>query len=231
VTEGDSPRIRLTLANDFRIVVAGLAALLEPFRDRVEIVDWAIVNEKSPAVPVDVLLFDTYGRFGLGLSDVAELVESPLVRHVVLYSWEASPQLVERAMAMGVSGFASKSLEPADLLTVLERVAGGERVVAMRMPGAPIRVVSDWPGRTEGLTARESEILALVIQGFRNEDIADALFLGVNTIKTHLKAIYRKLGARNRADVVAIALALEAFADRSPSSRSRAGPEANRTRP
>ena len=212
---------RVTLANDFHIIVAGLAALLTPFRDRVEIVDWVVVDQKPPERPVDVLLFDTYGRFALGLSDVEALVENALIRHVLIYSWETSPHLIERALAMGVSGFASKSLEPEDLVAVLERVAAGERVVAARMPGNPVRSLSDWPGKAQGLTARESEILALVIQGFRNEDIADALFLGINTVKTHLKSLYRKLGARNRADVVAIALSHEAFANRTV--RARAG--------
>jgi NarL family two-component system response regulator LiaR len=214
------PPVRVALANDFQIIVAGLAALLEPFGARVEVVDWVLVDQKPPGRPVDVLLFDTYGRFALGLSDIEALVDNPLVANVVIYSWETSPQLVDRALAMGVAGFASKTLEPADLVAVLERVAVGERVVAARMPGNPVRVLADWPGRTQGLTARESEILALVIQGFRNEDIADALFLGINTVKTHLKSLYRKLGARNRADVVAIALSQDSFANRT----SRKGP-------
>jgi DNA-binding CsgD family transcriptional regulator len=62
-----------------------------------------------------------------------------------------------------------------------------------------------------GLTQRESEALALVVRGLRNQEIADALFLGVNTVKTHLKSLYRKLGARNRAEAVALALADGAF--------------------
>jgi DNA-binding NarL/FixJ family response regulator len=219
----EAPRIRVTLANDFQIIVAGLAALLEPFRDRVEIVDWVVVDQKPPERPVDVLLFDTYGRFALGLGDIEALVENPLIHHVVIYSWETSPQLVDRALGLGVSGFASKSLETKDLVAVLERVAAGERVVAARMPGNPVRALSDWPGRAQGLTARESEILALVIQGFRNDDIADALFLGINTVKTHLKSLYRKLGARNRADVVAIALSHDAFANRTTRPRTRTG--------
>jgi DNA-binding NarL/FixJ family response regulator len=223
VPEAPTSPIRVTLANDFEIIVAGLAALIGPFRDRVEIVDWVVIDEKVPSQPVDVLLFDTYGRFALGLSDIEALVDNPLIHHVVIYSWETSPQLIDRALAMGVSGFASKSLEPSDLVAVLERVSGGERVVAGRMPGNPVRVLSDWPGRDQGLTARESEILALVIQGLRNEDIADALFLGINTVKTHLKSLYRKLGARNRADVVAIALSHDAFANRTTRPRTRAG--------
>jgi two-component system, NarL family, response regulator LiaR len=223
VPEAPPSPIRVTLANDFQIIVAGLAALLGPFRGQIEIIDWVVVDEKAPSRSVDVLLFDTYGRYALGLSDVEALVDDPLIHHVLIYSWETSPQLIDRALAMGVSGFASKSLDPADLVGVIERVARGERVVAVRMPGNPVRTLSDWPGREQGLTARESEILALVIQGLRNEDIADALFLGVNTVKTHLKSLYRKLGARNRADVVAIALSHDAFANRTTRPRTRAG--------
>jgi DNA-binding NarL/FixJ family response regulator len=209
--------VRLTLANDFDLVVAGLTALLAPFRHRVEVVDWVIVGEDPPEQPVDVLLFDTYGRHGLGLSDVEELAANPLARHVLVYTWEANPELIERTLATGVSGLASKALTADELVAVIERVARGERVVATSSRHA--RVVADWPGRTAGLTSRESEILALVIQGLRNDDIAEALFLGVNTVKTHLKSLYRKIGARNRAEAVAIAMSERAFANRVNSNR------------
>jgi DNA-binding NarL/FixJ family response regulator len=212
-------RVRLTLANDFDLVVAGLSVLLAPFHDRIEIVDWVLVGEDPPERPADVLLYDTYGRYALGLDDVEELTANPLARHVIVYTWETSPELIERTLAMGVSGFASKALGAEELVSVIERVAAGERVVAT--PGRHARVIADWPGRTAGLTARESEILALVIQGFRNDDIAQALFLGVNTVKTHLKSLYRKIGARNRAEAVAIAMSEQAFANRVKPGRLR----------
>jgi DNA-binding NarL/FixJ family response regulator len=202
---------RVSVANDYQIVIAGLHAMLAPFDDRVQVVEWINVNEGAPERWVDVLLFDTFGRVGLGLSDVVQLVDNPVVHHVVTYTWETDPSLIDRAQQIGVSGFVSKSLEPSDLLDVFDRVVAGEHVVAVGPQRTRLDPGSDWPGKAMGLTPRESETLALVVRGLRNQEIADALFLGVNTVKTHLKSLYRKLGARNRAEAVAIALADGAF--------------------
>jgi DNA-binding NarL/FixJ family response regulator len=201
----------VSVANDYPIVIAGLHAMLAPFSDRVQVVEWINVNEDTPERWVDVLLFDTFGRVGLGFSDVGELVDNPVVHHVVAYTWETEPSLIERAQQIGVSGFVSKSLEPPDLLDVFDRVVAGEKVVAVGAGHTRLDPASTWPGKAMGLTQRESETLALVVQGLRNQEIADALFLGVNTVKTHLKSLYRKLGARNRAEAVALALADGAF--------------------
>ncbi len=206
-----TPCHRVSVANDYQIVIAGLHAMLAPFTDRVEVVEWINVNEDTPERWVDVLLFDTFGRVGLGFSDIEQLVDNPVVQHVVAYTWETEPSLIARAEDVGVSGFVSKSLEPADLLDVFDRVVAGEKVVAVGPRHTRVDPAPNWPGMAMGLTQRESETLALVVRGLRNQEIADALFLGVNTVKTHLKSLYRKLGARNRAEAVALALADGAF--------------------
>jgi DNA-binding NarL/FixJ family response regulator len=56
---------------------------------------------------------------------------------------------------------------------------------------------------SRGLTERESELLTLVARGLRNEEIADALYVSTNTVKSHLKSAFRKLSARNRAEAAA----------------------------
>jgi DNA-binding NarL/FixJ family response regulator len=202
-----APCHRVSVANDYQIVIAGLHAMLAPFEDRVKVVEWIDVNEDTPERWVDVLLFDTFGRVGLGLDLIHELVSNPVVDHVVVYTWETDESLIDRASTLGVAGFVSKSLEPVELLDVFDRVVGGEHVVSVGTRRTRLDPAPDWPGMAMGLTQRESETLALVVRGLRNQEIADALFLGVNTVKTHLKSLYRKLGARNRAEAVALALA------------------------
>jgi len=61
---------------------------------------------------------------------------------------------------------------------------------------------SDWPGRGEGLTDRESEVLALITQGMSNAEVADLTYLSPNTIKTYIRSIYRKIGASSRTQAV-----------------------------
>ena len=71
-----------------------------------------------------------------------------------------------------------------------------------------------WPGSEWGLTARESETLALLAMGLSNRRIAEALFLSENTIRTHLKAVFRKLSVTSRTEAVARALTNRSFVTR-----------------
>ena len=70
-------------------------------------------------------------------------------------------------------------------------------------PPTPDRATGlDWPGRTEGLTDRESEILALITQGKSNHEVAALTFLSINTIKSYIRSAYRKIGANSRTQAV-----------------------------
>ena len=62
---------------------------------------------------------------------------------------------------------------------------------------------TDYAGRSAGLSSREAEVLALIVQGEPNQDIADALFLSINSVKTYIRSAYRKVGVINRAQAVA----------------------------
>jgi len=62
--------------------------------------------------------------------------------------------------------------------------------------------LDDWPGRDHGLSAREAEIVALITQGLSNEQIADRMFLSVNTVKSYIRSAYQKMRVNNRARAV-----------------------------
>ncbi|MPY91793.1 MAG: DNA-binding response regulator [Acidimicrobiia bacterium] len=208
-------QVRVTLANDFSVIVAGLAALLAPYAERIEVVDFVIVGREEASPPVDVLLFDTFGRFALGVHDLERLVANPAFRHVVAYSTETSPGSVARMLDLGASGYFTKDLSAEAIVEGLERVARGVRAVLVEAPHRA-RHAPHWPGAALGLTERESEVLALLSRGFRNNEIGEALFVSVDTVKSHVKAVYRKLGVRNRAEAVAAALFEGSFAARQP---------------
>ena len=61
----------------------------------------------------------------------------------------------------------------------------------------------DWPGKREGLSERESQVLVLCADGLKNREIADALYIGNETVKTHLRNVFGKLGLRNRVEAAA----------------------------
>jgi DNA-binding CsgD family transcriptional regulator len=95
-------------------------------------------------------------------------------------------------------------------------VADGVVVVSEPRPQThPLRTPeADWPGRDRGLTPRESEALILLAQGLTNRAIAKAMYVSIDTVKTHLRNVYRKLNLRNRAEAVAYTLAAPSFSYR-----------------
>src|SRR5581483_8137228 len=177
-------RIRVAVANDYEIVVVGLAAML----DRHDDVDMFVVGEESPTEPIDVVLYDTFGREGVDHDQLKILLETPNVRHVAVFTLSWAEPLTEAAVGLGVSGVLSKALDGEELADRLREIADGLVVVAPPPHG---RIVSgtgrDWPGRSFGLSERESESLVLLASGLRNAEIATALYVSEDTVKTHLK--------------------------------------------
>ncbi len=97
-------------------------------------------------------------------------------------------------------GVLSKSAPAAALVDMLFAIDGGEVVVspAFARPREPA-----WPGHDLRLTPRESDVAALLADGLSNHAIADALFISEHTVKSHLKAIFQKVGVESRSQVIA----------------------------
>ena len=196
------PRLRLALVNDYEVVVRGLAQMLERFED-LEIVE--LDSNTDVAQFVDVALYDTLAQSQGDGSEVATLVANPDVRHVVVYSWNLDHALQRRTLDAGVSGYVSKGLSAEELADAIRQVADGKVVEAG--PGPADEELDgpeegDWPGRDEGLTARESEVLALITQGLSNQDIAQRTHLSINSVKTYIRHAYRKIGVDSRSKAV-----------------------------
>ncbi len=200
-------RIRVALLNDYDVVVAGLAAMLQSYQARVDVID-VTTGRPTHDEPLDVALYDSYGRPGLDMARVKETVAQDNVRHVAVFTFDFHPRLVDDALSCGVTGYLWKGLTSEQLVDALERIAGGELVVSEPRPHThPLDAPElAWPMRHRGLTARESEALALLVTGLRNREIADAMYVSVDTVKTHVRNLYRKLQVRNRAEAVAVAL-------------------------
>jgi DNA-binding NarL/FixJ family response regulator len=213
------PRIRVALVNDHEIVVRGLAGMLAPYADRLQVVE--LTTSRGVKQPVDIALFDTYGRPGLGLVKLAGLVADPDAQHVAVFTAAASGALAQRALEVGATGFLPKSLTAAQLVECLVRVGRGETVVISEpVPRTRRQVGVSWPGQGSGLTERESELLALVALGLRNDEIAQALFVSGNTVKSHLKSVFRKLEVRNRTEAIAAVAADPSFLRRAAAGGS-----------
>lgn len=200
-----SRTVRVAVANDFDLVVSGVASLLSRFSPRLEVVE-LVVGRDSVEEPVDVVLFDTYGRAEMGLERLRQLRNMPNVDKVAVYTLSWDTDLVRAALDSGADGVLSKTLPAQQLAADLVKVAQGQAVVDPgpgRLTRSPDRL---WPGRDRQLTERESEVLALVASGLSNAETGKLLHLGVNTVKTHLRNAYRKAGVKNRAQAAAYVL-------------------------
>lgn len=205
--------IRIALLNDFELVVTGLTGLLAPFND-LEVVE-AEVGTTALEQPVDIALFDSYDRAGFPWQELTDLLGQPTTQHVVVFTFAFDQDLVERALAMGVHGYLWKGMSASAIADALRRVAGGEVVVAHperhpRVPATEYR----WPFDDRGLTARESEVLALLAEGMPNARIAQCLFVSTETVRSHVKQVFRKLGVHTRSEATATALRSGMFSRR-----------------
>ncbi len=194
--------VRIAIVDDYQVVVEGVARMLEPFADRVVVVE---LDSRLPTVSdVDVVLYDTFGQVQGSSVDVDALTSRGSAR-VVIYSWNLDTALVDESLEAGVAGYLWKGMPAEDLVAAIEQVHAGQPT---RPPAhaAGSDAGGDWPGRAQGLSARESEVVALIAQGLSNQEIADRAYLSINSVKTYIRTAYRKIGLPRRAQVVAWAL-------------------------
>ena len=208
--------VRLVLIDDHEMVIEGLNAMLASFGDRVEVVGQAVGAERAVGVVAhldpDVVLCDVRMQGASGLDLCAELRTQDPGRKVVMLSVYDDEQYLFQALRVGAAGYLLKSISSDELVRQLEFVHRGETAIdasmAARAVDTAARLQRDefWPGARQGLTQRESEILSLVVNGLSNKGVANKLVIGDETVKTHLRSIYRKLGVSDRTGAVATAL-------------------------
>jgi DNA-binding NarL/FixJ family response regulator len=192
--------ITVALVDDYDVVVIGVANMLERYRDRV------VIAELDSTMPVsdtvDIVLYDSFAQPESDHEEIATLVANPCAHRVVVYTWNFHPDLVASAQQQGAHGYISKTLPARELVAALEAVHAGEKVVSDVPPRARSAAGLDWPGRGEGLSDRESEILALITQGMSNADVARLTYLSPNTVKSYIRTIYRKIDVGSRTQAV-----------------------------
>jgi DNA-binding NarL/FixJ family response regulator len=194
------PPISIALVNDYDVVVIGVANMLDPFRDRVVIAE--IATRQPLHDTVDIALYDSFAQPEADHNEIEVLVRSAHARRVAVYTWNFDPHLIKSAQEQGAKGYLSKTLTARQLVEALEALHAGEVVVSD--PPGRSRTANglDWPGRQEGLTDREAEILALITQGLSNADVARVTYLSPNTIKSYIRALYRKIDVSSRTQAV-----------------------------
>lgn len=147
---------------------------------------------------------DIGGSSGLDLCRRARQVSA--ATRVVLLTSRDEPLLARSAIMAGATGYLLKDTEPAVLTASLDRVLAGVVVVDARLGTSRAEPSANGLLRGTAFSRREREVLAELVSGLDNRAIAARLCICEDTVKCHVKAIFRKLGARDRAHAVAIAL-------------------------
>lgn len=173
--------------NDYQIIVEGLREMLRPFADRVVVVE--TVSGDTPDGRSDIALFDTFAGRRHALERVQEMLADCDIAKVVLYTWDASAAFLDDVTALRIDGVIMKSETGERLVQALERVDRGD----------PIGLDPDNDETPPTvLTEREREVLALIARGSSNREIARELYLSIDTVKTHVRNLFRKLEVSNR---------------------------------
>jgi DNA-binding NarL/FixJ family response regulator len=192
--------ITVALVDDYDVVVMGVANMFSQYRDRIVVAE--LDSNMAVEDTVDIVLYDSFAQPESDHEEIAVLVANPRARRVVVYTWNFHPDLVLSAQQHGAHGYLSKTLPARELVAALEAVHAGETVFSNAPARARSAVGLDWPGRGEGLSDREAEILALITQGKSNADVAALTYLSPNTVKSYIRTIYRKIGVSSRTQAV-----------------------------
>jgi DNA-binding NarL/FixJ family response regulator len=209
-------RHRVVLVDDHEMVLHGLTAMLEQHADRVEVVGRATTADEALAVVArespDVVLSDVRLGRDSGLDLCRRIVAQQPGAKVVFLTVYDDEHYLYQALRAGAAGYVLKRVGGAELVEHLDRVAEGDVVIDPTLAGrvaasaARLQAGEFWPGAHLGLTQRESEVLSLLVAGYSNKAVAAELVVSEDTVKTHVRGLYRKLDVSDRGGAVAVAL-------------------------
>jgi DNA-binding NarL/FixJ family response regulator len=211
-----STLLRLVLVDDHEMVLHGLGAMLGHFADEVQIVGTATSAAAAlgavAAGQPDIVLCDVRIGKESGLDLCRQITSQyPSVKVVVLTVYDDEHYLFQ-ALRVGASGYILKRIDAAELVGHLRRVRAGETVIdpalaaRVALSAARLHAGEFWPGAHLGLTQRESEVLELLVSGHSNKGVAAKLVVSEDTVKTHIRGLYRKLGVSDRSGAISVAL-------------------------
>ena len=207
--------IRVVIADDQGMVRSGFSVLLNAQPD-IEVIAEAVNGEEAIAraaeLRPDVILMDVRMPVLDGLQATRVITAMDGAPKVLVLTTFDLDDYVYEALRSGASGFLLKDASAGELAAAVRLVAAGD---ALLSPGVTRRLIAEFarmgaprsPGRQQldGLTERESEVLALVARGMSNGEIADYLVVAEQTVKTHVSRILMKLGLRDRTQAVVLA--------------------------
>ncbi len=201
---------RIGIVEDHREFRQGLTFLLEGIPGYEVAWSCASAEEASQQIkPADVILLDINLPGLSGIDSIPLLRKSMPDARIIMLTILEEPGYILQAIMAGADGYILKKVHPHKIPESIQHVLEGGAVLTpdvARQVFNHFRGVAAPANETAELTSREKEILALLVDGHINEQIAEKLFISQQTVRSHIKNIYSKLQVHNRAEVVARAL-------------------------
>jgi DNA-binding NarL/FixJ family response regulator len=206
--------IRLLIVDDHDILRYGLRALLRKHAD-VEVVGEAdsvaeAIRQAAELLP-DVILMDARLPDGSGIDACREILSSHPKTRVLFFSAHSDKQTVLMTMVAGAHGHVSKDLDLAVLVDAIRTVAGGGKFIdesvrdeVAALLASTSALAKAHAARGEALSPQEERVMALVVEGKTNKEIAAALALSDKTVKNYLYNAFQKLGIGRRAQAATV---------------------------
>jgi DNA-binding NarL/FixJ family response regulator len=197
--------IRLLVVDDHPVVLDGVTLLLRADPDIVVVGSARTGREAittARELKPDVVLLDLRLPDTLAINVIGELRQAVPAAKIVIFTAHQEHAGIRAAMETGIDGCLLKDASRTDLVDALHRVMAGQRVYDGRLSNRPTPQVLDRLSKI-GLSRREYEVLRLVAMGQTGPEIAAALSLTRNTVRTYLQGAVQKLGARNRIEAIA----------------------------
>ncbi|MET7281634.1 response regulator transcription factor [Kribbella sp. NPDC005582] len=197
--------IRVIVADDQQVVREGLVALLELI-DGIEVTGAAANGAEAVELVaqgnVDVVLMDLRMPVLDGVGATARITAGfPAVAVLVLTTY-ADDASIATALRAGARGYLTKDAGRVEIGAALRSTAAGQSTFDPEVTRRLMAGLAPEPAGTDGLTARETEVLRLIARGLSNPEIAAQLFISEATVKTHINNTFAKIGARHRAEAV-----------------------------
>jgi len=204
-----SDPIRVMIVDDHDMVRRGLAAFLKAKSD-LALVGEACDGEEAlhtcAEVQPDVILMDlVMPRMDGAAATRAIRERHPEVQVIALTSFQER-ELIQKALQAGAISYLLKNVSVDDLAEAIRAAYAGQPTLAPEAAQALIQAVSEGPPPGDDLTPREHEVLALMVEGLTNPEIAERLSVSRSTARAHVSHILSKLDVSNRAEAIVLAL-------------------------
>ncbi|MFA5308529.1 MAG: response regulator transcription factor [Dehalococcoidales bacterium] len=205
----DENRIRILLVDEHAVVRSGLGAVITTYEE-MDLVGEANNGEEAvhlcKSLKPDIVLMDLMMPVMDGVTATRIIHESqPDIRIIALTSF-GDREWVEGALKAGAAGYLLKTVSAAELITAIKGTMAGKTSLSPEAAQVLVQNLKKPPTEAADLTEREREILALMVEGLANHDIAARLVVSQSTVKFHVSNVLSKLGVATRTEAVATAL-------------------------